>query len=526
MLTSLQQTWTSLSVWQRAALGAVLTAVFGGILLVARVAGRPSYGVLFANLAAEDAGAVTSKLRELKIDYQLAQGGKAIEVPADQVYDLRLTMATEGLPRGGSIGFELFDRTNFGATDFTQHLNYQRALQGELTRTINQLEGVVDSRVHLAIPEKPLFSENAEPVTASVVLHLQPGYQMDSRRVAGIVHLVSSAVEGLKPENVTVHDAQGELLSSGQGPAALSSTQAQAQEQLERRKEAELRTLAEQVLGPGKAAIRVTAELNWDQMETTSERYQPGGLNGRNLPVEEQNTTETYGDGGRPPASGSPGVASNLNAPPTARPSSRATVTENAKRYLNSQTNNHYAVNKVLQRRITAPGEIKRLSVAVLLDESVSVAKRQALRNVFAVAAGLDLTSVDKGGRGDQLALTTMPFDKSTATEAKTVAATAEKDAFRLTLIRNGAAVAVVLLLMVTSFLLLRRVRSTPRPRLDALITGDLPDSATHALHGASAASLREPAPAAPPSLADRLRELAAAQPEEVARQLQTWMVE
>lgn len=523
MLTSLQQTWTRLALWQRVALGAVLAVVFGGILLVSRVAGRTSYGILFTNLAAEDAGAVTSKLRELKVAYRLAQGGKAIEVPADQVYDLRLSMATEGLPRGGSIGFELFDRTNFGATDFTQHLNYQRALQGELTRTINQLEGVVETRVHLAMPEKPLFTENIEPVTASVVLHLQPGFQMDTRRVAGIVHLVSSAVEGLKPDNVTVHDAQGELLSSAQGPAALSSTQTQAQEQLEKRKQAELQGLADRVLGPGKAAIRVTAELNWDQMETTSERYQPGGPNGRNLPVEEQNTTETYGDGVTPPARGTPGVASNLTAPPGTR---GASVTENAKRYLNSQTNNRYAVNKVLQRRVSAPGEIRRLSVAVLLDESVGIAKRQTLEQTFAVAAGLDLTSVARGGRGDQIKVTTMPFDKSVATEAKTLAATAEKENFRISLVRNGAAVAVVLLIIGASFLLLRRVRATPVPRLDALIGDDLPDSAAHVLEGELTGALPRSEPAGSASSVTRLRELASAQPEEVARYLQVWMAE
>src|SRR2546423_14045 len=127
MLTSLQKTWGTLSLGQRTALVAVLAAVFGGMLLIAQTASRPTYAVLFSNLEAEDAGAVTSKLRELKVDYHITQGGRAIEVPADKVYDLRLTMATEGIPRGGNVGFELFDKTNFSATDFTQHLNYRRA---------------------------------------------------------------------------------------------------------------------------------------------------------------------------------------------------------------------------------------------------------------------------------------------------------------------------------------------------------------------------------------------------------------
>src|SRR6266498_3879147 len=164
-MSSLEKTWASLSMGQRLALGGVLAVVFGGILLVAEVAGRPPYGVLFSNLEPQDAGAVTSKLREMKVDYHLSQGGRAIEVPAEKVYDLRLQMATEGLPRGGSAGFELFDKTNFAATDFSQHLNYRRALEGELQRTIQQLDGVTDARVHLAMPEKQLFIEKEQPVT-------------------------------------------------------------------------------------------------------------------------------------------------------------------------------------------------------------------------------------------------------------------------------------------------------------------------------------------------------------------------
>src|SRR5258708_271525 len=174
MLTSLQKIWGSLTLGQRLTLGGVLAVVFGGMLFVAQTASRPTYGVLFSNLEPEDAGAVTSKLREQKVDYRLSQAGRTIEVPEDKVYDLRLTMATEGFPRGGSVGFELFDKTNFTATDFTQHLNYRRALEGELTRTLSHLDGVLESRVHLAMPEKQLFEDKEEPVTASVVLHLRP----------------------------------------------------------------------------------------------------------------------------------------------------------------------------------------------------------------------------------------------------------------------------------------------------------------------------------------------------------------
>jgi flagellar M-ring protein FliF len=519
MLNSLQNTWNGLSLIQRAALGGVLAAAFGALMWVTQTASRTSYGILFSNLEPNDAGAVTAKLREMNVEYRLSHGGRAIEVPAEKVYDLRLSLASEGLPSGGNIGFEIFDRTSFGATQFTQHLNFQRALQGELTRTINRLDGVVESRIHLAIPDRPLFAENEEPVTASVVLHLRPGYHMDGRRVAGIVHLVSSAVEGLQPENVTVHDAQGELLSSAESPSMLSGGQLQLQEQFERRLESQLSRLAEQVVGPGKAAIQVSADLNWDQTETTREEYAPGGLNGRNLPVEEQSTTESYGPGGYRPAEGPPGTTSNLQPPAIPRG-----TTEETRNYNNTQTNNRYAVNKVVERRITAPGKIRRLSIAVLLDADVGAEKQQALKTAFAAAAGLDLTPVARGGRGDQIELLPMAFDKTRTTEATRAADAAASQSFRMELIRNGAAVLIVLVVFIATLILSKRLRSPRREPLDTLITEALPLDTTYRALGSQPQPISEAPPA--PALPERVRQLASERPDDVARQLQAWMAE
>lgn len=522
MLTSLQKTWRSVSLGQRAALGAVLALVFAGVLWVAQTAGHPPYAVLFSNLEPEDAGAVTGKLRELKVDYHLSDGGRAIEVPADKVYDLRLTMATEGLPRGGSVGFELFDKTSFGATDFTQHLNYQRALQGELTRTINQLDGVLDSRVHLAIPEKELFTDSQDPATASIVLHLRSGYQPDDRQVAGIVHLVSSAVAGLKPQNVTVYNSQGDLLSSGGTGSMYSETQ--LQEEYEKRMEQQLQRLVEQVLGPGRAAIRVSAELNWDQTETTSETFQPSGLKGRNLPAEEEATTETYGRGATRTPRGIPGVPSNLSVPAAAAPPADLAA---AGQYTNQHVSSKFVVNKVVERRIVAPGQVRRLSVAVLLDQSISPAQQQALQGVLATAAGLDVAPAAKGGRGDRIELLPMAFDRTAAAAETRAADTAAKQSARVELTRNGAAVLVALLVALASLFLAKQLLSPPREPLDTLLDepvsphDQLPQQdARLDLRGSPPAS-GQPAPAA-----ERVRHLAAQRPEEVARQLQSWMAE
>ncbi len=497
---------------QRAALIAVLATVFAAILYVGSAAGHPPYGVLFANLDSEDAGAVTGKLREQKIDYRLTHEGHTIEVPEDKVYDLRLSLASEGMPRGGSVGFELFDKTNFGATDFTQHLNYQRALQGELTRTIDKLEGVVGSRVHLAIPEKRLLEDKEEPATASVVLHVRPGYQMNERQIAGIVHLVSSAVEGLKPENVSVHDEQGDLLSTGGASSPmLTSSQIQLQERYERRLASELQRLADEVLGPNKAAIRVSADLNWDQTETTSETYRPSGQAGKNLATEEQSNHESFVRT-ITPAAGIPGAASNVTATQGASPQPG--------QYTNAQTTSHYVVNKVVERRVTAPGKIRRLSVAVMLDAAVSRDQQVALKNAFAAGAGLDTAPPTSGGRGDRIELLPMKFDRTAEAQVARAEQSAEKSRVRSDLYRNIAAGVIAFIVGLVTLLLARRAAAPPRPRIDALIVDD---------GGTEPEELSLPlveSETAPRLLApmDRVRQTASEDPQQVARQIEAWI--
>src|SRR6185369_12652786 len=178
---------------------ALLSVMAFAVLIV--VANRTDYRPLFTNLTAEDAGEIVKKLKDAKTPYQITADGKGILVPADKVYELRLTMASEGLPQGGGVGFEIFDRKNFGMTEFVQKLNYQRALQGELSRTIAQLTGVEQARVHLVIPEKSLFKDNEKPATASIVLKMKSNRALKDSEVQGVVHLVSASIEGMDPEH-------------------------------------------------------------------------------------------------------------------------------------------------------------------------------------------------------------------------------------------------------------------------------------------------------------------------------------
>jgi flagellar M-ring protein FliF len=185
-------------------------AIFALIITQARVA---DYRLLYANLASTDASSVIDWLKNQKIPYRLEDGGRAIHIPADKVYEARLNLAGSGLPQGGGVGFEIFDKQSFGMTDFTQKINYQRALQGELSRTISTLAPVEGARVMLALPAKRLFKDQQKEATASVILKLAPGRQLNDSQVQGIIHLVAGSIEGLAAENINVIDANGNVLS-------------------------------------------------------------------------------------------------------------------------------------------------------------------------------------------------------------------------------------------------------------------------------------------------------------------------
>lgn len=254
----------------------LLSILFFSMLIV--VANKTDYRPLFANLTSEDAGEIIKKLKEQKVPYQIAGDGKAILVPSDKVYDLRLSMASDGLPQGGGVGFEIFDRKNFGVTEFVQKLNYQRALQGELSRTISQLAGVEQARVHLALPEKTIFKDSEKPPTASVILKMKSNRQLRENEVQGISHLVASAIEGMDPDQVTVLDSRGKILSKGGSSDSgnkMTSTMLEMQRNYEKNLEERLQSLLDKAVGSGKSVARVTAAFDFKQVEKFEEKYDP-----------------------------------------------------------------------------------------------------------------------------------------------------------------------------------------------------------------------------------------------------------
>jgi len=387
-----------------AAVTAITLGLFALIIVQARTA---DYQLLYGNLADADASAVVDWLKGHNVPFQLANNGHNVLIPAKNVHETRLSLASLGLPQGGGVGFEIFDKQSFALTDFVQKVNYSRALQGELSRTIASLGPVETARVHLALPEKRLFKEQQKPATASVIIKLAPGKRLSEPQIEGIVHLVSSSIEGLEPGHVTVIDQNGNVLSrtgDKNATGGLSPDMLEYQVQVERRLEDRAQALLDKSLGAKNAMVRVSATLDFAKTEKTEEAFSPDEPVIRSEQVsEEKSGSEITG--------GVPGVQSNLDGP-GAQP---AGATPPSSR---SQRTTNYEISKVVSKTVNPVGTVSKLSVSVLVADKVVPAKDKepakteprtpaelkALETMVASALGLDTS------RGDKIEVTSMPF--------------------------------------------------------------------------------------------------------------------
>ena len=327
---------------------------------------KEEYQVLFSNLTQEDSGQVTVKLKEMKVPFKVE--GNVIYVPQKKVYELRLELASMGIPQGGVIGFEIFDKTNLGITEFVQRLNYIRAIQGELTRTIKQLSEVDTARVHIAIPERSIFTEKDQKPTASIVLKLKPGRTLNQAQVGGILHLVSSSVEGLKPQAVTVLDSMGNLLSKPSDTDSITDGKLlEYQKFVDKTFEQKIQSMLEGIVGKGKAIVRVTTKLDFKKIETTEEKFDPDSATART----QQKTTESTSGSS---TGGIPGVLSNQPGQGGGGGSAGQVISQKQ-----VETTN-FEISRTLNRISQPGGEIKSISVAVLVDGTY---KKEKDKNVY-----------------------------------------------------------------------------------------------------------------------------------------------
>lgn len=323
------------------------------------------YQVLYSQLSSEDSGAVIEKLKAKRIPYKV--DGLTISVPSDKVYETRMELAGEGLPQGGGIGYEIFDKTSFGVTEFVQKINYKRALQGELARTIMQIKEIEAARVHLALPEKGVFLDEQKKSRSSIIVKLRPGKALTPGQVNSIVHLVSNSSENLRPEDVTVVDTSGKMWTNtpDDNDLRLSASQLEYKKSFEKDMEGRIQSMLEKTVGTNKAVARVSVDIDTRHIERTEETYDPESQVKRS---EQRNVEKTIGSS---PASGVPGVMSNL---PDINQRQSLPAGSPAQSQRQDEVVN-YEINKVVSRISEPTGSIKRLTVSVLVDGTYETTK-------------------------------------------------------------------------------------------------------------------------------------------------------
>ncbi|MEW6447604.1 MAG: flagellar basal-body MS-ring/collar protein FliF [Bacillota bacterium] len=497
LLAQLKRRWQAFNATQKAAVVLAGAGLIAGVFYLHTVLVQLSYAPLFKGLSAEDAGVIVQKLEEMKIPYRLTDGGSTIVVPKREVYKTRANLAASGALTSGGSGFELFDKTRLGVTDFEQQVNYQRALQEELRRSIVQLDEVEQARVHLVIPRKSLFIEEQQKPSASIAVKLKPLAHLKPAQVEGIVALVCGAVEGLRPEDVHVIDMAGNVLSD----SVTASTQARAVKtlhDLERAYEQELERritgVLTKILGPDKAVAVVSADFDFSEQETvTTIAY------GEPVVVSEQTLTEQNSAGA---AAGVPGTGSNLV--PT-----YPSVTAEGQGYSRQEVTRNYQVGQREEKVIEVPGRLKRLVASVVVDAQLNLAAVKRIENVVAGAIGYNAE------RGDEIQVASMAFDKSyqkkIEAEMAAAEAKAKKEAQRdrvLTLVKQGVIGLVILVSLLLVIRWLGRVRPAA-PRIEEVIPVHV---------------------SVPPSQKDerfeKVKETAQKKPEEVADIIRAWLSE
>ncbi len=389
-----------------------LTGVFVAIAAsaffgVTEVQDTPT-AVLFANLSNEDAAMIARRLRTEGVRYDMDETGTTVLVAKKKLHDTRLMLANEGLPQSGRVGFEIFDEQRFGESEFSEKVKYHRALEGELSRTITHLNGVEGARVHLVLPSRSLFASKNDGASASIALKLHPGTVLNDSQTRGIIHLVASSVRNLVPENVTLVDGKGRRIAGGTSdPASKAASDALSYRgMVESAKQQSAQELLDSTLGPGKAVVRIAADVDFSQEERTEETFDPEQVAARSFQVSEERDT-----GDAQATAGIPGAASNL---PGGEPAT-STATEEQGTSKRTETRN-FEVSKVVRRSVAPVGRIDRLHVAVLVDgtwegegEAATFTARtdeelEQIRSVVMRAVGADLE------RGDQVTVECVPF--------------------------------------------------------------------------------------------------------------------
>ncbi len=457
----LKTLWGQLGINQKISLAVSTLVVIGGLTGLVMWSGRAEFGLLYGKLDDAEAARVVSALDEAKIPYRLSRNGGSISVPADKVAQVRMQLASKGIPRASDgVGYEIFDKPNFGISDFVQHANYLRAVQGELARTISQVDSVESARVMVVMPENRLLADRAKKPTASVFLRVRGNAQLPPQTVQAVRFLVANAVEGLQPNSVSIVDNLGNVLSENHEDdslVGLTTNQLAARKNLEQYLSRKAEGMLETVLGVGQAVVRVSADINYDTLSRTEEKFDPEGQVLRSATINDEDTQTTSST---PTAGGTPGSAVNANTG-TNTTAAAANLSATKKKV----TNNQYEINRVTSTTQQIAGGLKRVSAAVFVAAQMTgtgtnrvIAARspedmQKLRRI--VQSALGVTAED----AQSITLEEIQFNDQAAVENVRLMDEQQKKDMYVEWAKNGGYLLATLLVLVAFW---RLFKSTP----------------------------------------------------------------
>ena len=444
---AIAQRWNALDRGQRLRFGALAALVAVGLVAAAMFYRQPDYKLLFSNIGDKDGGAIVAQLTQMNVPYKYSEGGGSILIPADRVHDVRLKLATQGLPKGAVTGFELMENSKFGITQFQERLNFQRGLEGELTRSILALNAVQSARVHLALPNQNGFFREQQKPSASVLLSLHPGRVLDRTQIAGIVHLVAASVPEMEPSAVSVLDDSGKLLSqSPEGAASgVDMQQFAYKQQVEQQYVRRILDILEPVVGKNNVKAQVSAELDFSQTESTSEQHRPNQAADAGA-IRSQQVMETGSDAKAAAPTGVPGATSNqppqnstapINGANPAPQAADGAAGRNGQGGAKRESITNYEVDKTVKVTRGSTGNIKRLTAAVVVNAPLATpagGDAATAASAAAVSAGMRPLSAQQqeqlltlvretlgysADRGDSVNLVSAPFMDSVPVPAE-----------------------------------------------------------------------------------------------------------
>ena len=520
-LTNLRTTFTSFTLGQQVVAVVGTAAVLIAAFMVFRWVSTPDYAPLYSNLAASDASAIVDELDSQGTPYKLANGGSTVMVPRDSVYATRISLSGQGLPEQSSgQGYSLLDNQDISTSEFQEQTDFKRAMEGELASTIEAVDGVTTAVVHLALPPAKVFADQQDPPTASVLIDTAAGTTFDAEQVQAIVHLVASSIDGLDPDNVTVADSSGKVLSSSDAGALGASTRDQQVGTFQQQTSQRIQTMLDRVLGPGNSTVQVTADLDFDKSISESTTY---GKSTKVPALSSSRSSEKYNG----PAGGS--SSTGVVGPDGQMDTFGATGTGGKSSYVKESTTADNAVPTTVEHREKAPGSINSLHVGVVLDTAAAQTVNPTdVQDLIAATVGID------PNRGDTVQVSTMPFDRTAdkaAAAELAAAAKAAKTQRMWDLARNGGIAIAILAVLLVAWLRSRK-KSRRRDKTTTYLVEQLRNdaaerqAATVAIQNSPALEALESADRASDDLRRELADLADGQPEDVAALLRGWLVE